>query len=98
MGFQTVPFKYKTAVGWLLSLESTLTFFMIGPLKFAVMAVIRESYLAWIRNPALFGVRQLRHKEAAIGYYQPNLLGTLGSPETWKTVQSVLEKYVRLWV
>jgi hypothetical protein len=71
-----------------------------GPLKFAVAGVIRESYMAWIRNPALFGVRQLGHKEARIAYYDPTKLGVaLGSPETWQAVQSVLDaRYTRFWV
>jgi hypothetical protein len=71
-----------------------------GALKFAVAGVIRESYMAWIRNPALFGVRQLGHKEARIAYYDPTKMGVaLGSPDTWKAVQSVLDaKFTRFWV
>jgi hypothetical protein len=69
-----------------------------GPLKFAMKAVTRESYLAWTRNPQLYGVRQIGHKESRVGYYQPNLLGSMGTPDTWKNVQSILNKYVRFWV
>jgi hypothetical protein len=69
-----------------------------GPLKFAMKAITRESYLAWIRSPQLFGVRQIGHKESRIGYYQPNLLGSMGTPDTWKNVQSILNRYVRFWV
>jgi hypothetical protein len=69
-----------------------------GPLSFAVQGVIRESYMAWIRNPQLYGVRQIGHKESRVAYYQPNLLTTMGSPDTWKSVQSILNKYIRFWV
>ena len=67
-------------------------------LKFAVEALIRESYMSWIRNPALFGVRHISHKESRIGYYGPNMFPVTGLPETWKVVQSVLQKYIRQWV
>jgi hypothetical protein len=69
-----------------------------GPLKFAVKALVKESYSGWIRNPALFGIRQVGHKESRIGYYQPNLLGVMGTPETWQNVKNVLNKYIRYWV
>jgi hypothetical protein len=71
-----------------------------GPLKFAAQAVIREGYMAWVRNPALYGVRQTRHKESSQTYYPPNLvsMSTLGTSETWRGVQGILNKYVRLWV
>jgi hypothetical protein len=69
-----------------------------GLVQFAVQALIRESYMAWIRNPALFGVRQIGHKEARIGYFGPNMFPTLGLPETWKTVEALLQKYIRHWV
>jgi hypothetical protein len=69
-----------------------------GPLKFAMKAVTRESYMAWIRNPGLYGIRQISHKESRVAYYQPNLLGTMGTPDTWTHVQSILNKYVRYWV
>jgi hypothetical protein len=67
-------------------------------LRFAVEAVIRESYMSWIRDPALFGVRQISHKESRLGYYGPNMFPTTGLPETWQRVQSVLDKYMRHWV
>jgi hypothetical protein len=67
-------------------------------LKFAAEAVIRESYTSWLRDPALFGVRQISHKESRIGYFGPNMFPTTGLPETWKTVQSVLNKFIRHWV
>jgi hypothetical protein len=69
-----------------------------GSLKFAAQAIIRESYMGWIRNPALYGMRQISHKESRIAYYQPNLLTSMGSPESWKNVQSILDKYIRQWV
>lgn len=70
-----------------------------GPLKFAMKAITRESYAMWIRNPSLIGVRQLSHKEARVGYYAPNLLGSaIGLPDTWKQVQGILDKYIRFWV
>jgi hypothetical protein len=69
-----------------------------GALKFCVEALIRESYMSWIRNPALFGVRQIAHKESRIGYYGPNMFPTMGIPETWRTVQLVLNKFIRHWV
>jgi hypothetical protein len=69
-----------------------------GTLKFAVEAVIRESYMSWIRNPALFGVRLLTHKQARIGYYGPNMFPVMGLPQTWKTVESLIYKYIRHWV
>lgn len=67
-------------------------------LKFAVEAVIRESYMSWIRDPSMFGVRQISHKESRIGYYGPNMFPTTGLPETWKNVQSVLNRFTRFWV
>ena len=67
-------------------------------LKFAVEAVIRESYMSWIRDPALFGVRQISHKESRLGYYGPNMFPTTGLPSTWTNVQSVLNKFIRHWV
>jgi hypothetical protein len=69
-----------------------------GSLKFAAEAVIRESYTSWLRDPALFGVRQISHKESRIGYYGPNMFPTTGLPETWKNVGSVLNKFIRHWV
>jgi hypothetical protein len=70
-----------------------------APLKFAMMAITRESYAAWIRDPSTIGVRQMSHKESRIGWYAPNLIGSaMGLPETWKSVQSILEKYIRFWV
>lgn len=69
-----------------------------GPLKFAAQALIREGHMSWLRNPALYGVRQTRHKESSQTYYPPNLVSTLGVSETWRGVQSILNKYVRLWV
>lgn len=70
-----------------------------GPLKFALAGVLRESYMAWVRNPSLYGIRQLGHKEARVSYYQPDQISTLGSPDTWRAVQSVLDaKYTRFWV
>ena len=69
-----------------------------GTLKFCVEGLIRESYMSWIRNPALFGVRMISHKESHIGYYGPNMFPTMGIPATWTTVKSLLEKYIRHWV
>ena len=70
-----------------------------GSLKFALAGVIRESYMAWIRNPSLYGIRQLGHKEARVSYYEPGQMGTLGSPATWQAVQSVVDsKFTRFWV
>lgn len=69
-----------------------------GSLKFCVEALIREGYMSWIRSPQSFGVRQISHKEARIGYYGPNLFPTLGLPATWQSVQSILNKYIRHWV
>lgn len=69
-----------------------------GGVKFAVEAVLRESYMSWIRNPSLFGVRQVRHKESSIGYYGPNMFPVLGLPETWNTVKFLLQRYIRQWV
>ena len=69
-----------------------------GALKFCVEALIRESYMSWIRNPALFGVRQIAHKESRIGYYGPNMFPTMGIPETWKQVENLLYKFIRHWV
>ena len=42
-------------------------------LRFATEALIREGYMSWIRSPGSFGVRQISHKEARIGYYGPNM-------------------------
>ena len=69
-----------------------------GTLKFCVEALIRESYMSWIRNPALFGVRLISHKESHLGYYGPNMFPTMGLPDTWKTVTQLLYKYSRHWV
>lgn len=69
-----------------------------GTLKFCVEALIRESYMSWIRNPALFGVRLISHKESHVGYYGPNMFPTIGLPDTWKAVNSLLYKYIRQWV
>jgi hypothetical protein len=68
-------------------------------LLFAFEALLREQYTVWSRNPGSFGVRQIRHKESAIGYYSPLQLGsTTGLPATWTAVQSVLNKFMRHWV
>jgi hypothetical protein len=67
-------------------------------LLFALEALLREQYMSWIRSPSSFGVRQIRHKESAIGYYGPNLFPTTGLPATWTAVQSVLNKFMRHWV
>src|SRR5262245_54394053 len=40
IGFQTVPLIYNTVVGCVLSFESTLTIFVIGVLKLAVLTWI----------------------------------------------------------
>ena len=69
-----------------------------GTLKFGAEAVLRESYMSWIRNPALFGVRKVAHKDNRIGYYAPNMFPVLGQPDTWKAVESLLQKYIRQWV
>ena len=69
-----------------------------GTLKFCVEALIRESYMSWIRNPALFGVRLISHKESHIGYYGPNMFPTIGLPQTWTTINNLLAKYIRQWV
>lgn len=69
-----------------------------GALKFAMEALMRESYMSWIRNPALFGVRQISHKHSRIGYYGPNMFPTIGLPTTWKAVEGLLYKYIRHWV
>jgi hypothetical protein len=69
-----------------------------GTLKFAVEALLRESYMSWIRSPGSYGVRLLTHKESRIGYYGPNMFPTLGLPATWTTVQLMLNKYIRHWV
>jgi hypothetical protein len=69
-----------------------------GALKFGVEALLREGYSAWTRNPALFGVRQIAHKESRIGYYGPDMFPTLGMPATWKQVEALLSKYIRHWV
>jgi hypothetical protein len=68
-------------------------------LLFAVEALIREQYTVWSRSPGSFGVRQIRHKESAIGYYSPLQIGsTTGLPATWTNVQTVLNKFMRHWV
>lgn len=69
-----------------------------GSLKFAMEALMRESYMSWIRNPALFGVRLISHKESRIGYYGPNMFPTIGLPGTWKVVEGLCNKYIRHWV
>lgn len=69
-----------------------------GTLKFAAEALLREGYMSWIRNPALFGIRQISHKSSRIGYYGPNMFPTTGLPATWTTVQNLLHKYIRHWV
>jgi hypothetical protein len=69
-----------------------------GLLKFAVEALIRESYMSWIRDPSLFGVRQIRHKESSLGYYGPNMFPTIGLPDTWKAITMLLNKFIRHWV
>jgi hypothetical protein len=69
-----------------------------GSLKFVTEALIREGYMSWIRSPSSFGVRQISHKEARIGYYGPNMFPTLGLPATWDQVKSILSKYIRHWV
>jgi len=67
-------------------------------LVYAVEAVIREQYYVAIRNPTLFGVRQLSHKESRVGFYPPTMYSTAGLPQTWTTLQSVLFHYARHWV
>lgn len=69
-----------------------------GSIKFCVEALLRESYMSWIRNPAMFGVRQLSHKESRIGYYGPNMFPTVGLPATWTVVQGILRRYIRWWI
>jgi Phage gp6-like head-tail connector protein len=69
-----------------------------GALKFCVEALLRESYMSWIRNPAMFGVRQLSHKESRIGYYAPTMFPVMGIPATWTTVESILKRFIRYWV
>jgi hypothetical protein len=69
-----------------------------GPLQFAMKSLTREAYAAWTRNPSLYGVRQIAHKESRIGYYAPNLMSSMGTPETWKNVENILNKYIRHWV
>lgn len=67
-------------------------------LAFAVEAAIREQYYVAIRNPSLFGVRQLAHKESRVGFYPPNMFPTAGLPQTWSTLQMVLSRYSRHWI
>ena len=67
-------------------------------LRYCTEALIREGYMSWIRSPGSFGVRQISHKEARIGYFAPNMFPTLGLPATWTQLQSILSKYIREWV
>lgn len=69
-----------------------------GSLRFAVEALIREAYMSWIRSPSSYGMRQISHKEARIGYYPPSAFPTIGVPGTWDGVMNVLRKYIREWV
>ena len=69
-----------------------------GTLKFCVESLLRENYMSWIRNPSLFGVRLISHKESHVGYYAPNMFPTAGVPATWTTVNALLAKYIRHWV
>lgn len=70
-----------------------------GSLKFCVEALIRESYMSWIRSPGSYGVRLISHKESRIGYYGPNMFPTMGLPATWLAVQNILNRsYIRFWV
>lgn len=68
-----------------------------GPLKFVMQAILKEAYAAWSRDPSLFGVRQMSHKESRIGYYGPNMMSAIGLPDTWKAAQSIMNKYIRHW-
>ena len=61
-------------------------------LRYCTEALIREGYMSWIRSPGSFGVRQISHKEARIGYFAPNMFPTLGLPATWTQLQSNLEQ------
>lgn len=68
-------------------------------LKFAVEAVVREGYATWIRDPSLFMVNSLSHKESRIHYFAPNLFSAVGLPGTWDQLKSmILTKYTRNWV
>jgi len=67
-------------------------------LVYAVEATIREQYYVAIRNPNLFGVRQLSHKESRVAFYPPNMYSTAGLPQTWSTLQMVLSRYARHWI
>jgi hypothetical protein len=69
-----------------------------GPLAFCIKAVTREAYASWTRDPSLYGVRQISHKESRVGYYAPNLMSSMGMPETWKNIENILSKYIRHWV
>jgi hypothetical protein len=69
-----------------------------GAVKFAVEGLLRESYASWIRNPAMYGLRQVSHKESRVSYYGPNMFPVLGQPETWKAVQQLLQRFIRQWV
>jgi hypothetical protein len=68
-------------------------------LKFAAEALIREGYIAWIRNPSSFTVSNISHKESRIGYFGPNVFSTIGNPATWDMLKNgLLYKYIRHWV
>jgi hypothetical protein len=67
-------------------------------LTFAVEAVIREQYFIAIRNPALFGVRQLSHKESRVAFFPPTTLSAAGLPQTWESLKNVLASYYRHWI
>ena len=69
-----------------------------GAVKFAVEGLLREGYATWIRNPSLYGLRQVSHKESRVGYYGPNMFPVLGQPETWNAVKFLLQRFIRQWV
>ena len=67
-------------------------------LVYAVEATIREQYYVALRSPGLFGVRQLAHKESRVSFYPPNMFTTAGLPQTWSSLQTVLNHYTRHWI
>lgn len=97
-GAQAVSWNYPVTVhysgGYLLPDECP------KPLKHAVVMLIREERIRMMQAQTA-GVRQIRHKEAAVSFFDPNalLLRAVGmkSP-TMQAVENILSHYMRFEV
>jgi hypothetical protein len=66
------------------------------PLKHATILLIREERIRMIQAQTA-GIRQIRHKEAAVSFFDPNLLllRSLGKSPTMTAIESILAHYMR---